>query len=163
MKTIDIYYQGEGSRALEHTQIADTATFGAIKAHVTKAHPHLNDCLLFIEGEETPVDEHASVSSKAKKSSLKIHISRCRKVRVTVHFKDKSVHDDFAPGITIAHVKTWAAVRKLGMSEEDASHHHLQINGTTDQPDPGVHVGSLVQFTTCSVTFDLVATPRVNG
>ena len=68
-----------------------------------------------------------------------------------------------APGTTVARVKHWAAVGKFGMTEEEASHHHLQIAGTTEQPDPGTHIGTLVASGKCALAFDLASTPKVNG
>ena len=59
--------------------------------------------------------------------------------------------------------QAWVTVRKFGMTEEEASHHHLQITGTTDEPDPGTHIGTLAYCPKCSVAFDLVTTPKVNG
>jgi hypothetical protein len=163
MKTVDIYYQGDGINALEHLEIGDGETFGALQALIAGKHGLQGDTLLFLEDEAELVDPRATVGSKAGRSGIKLHIHRCREVGVLVQFKDKTVRETFAPGTRVARVKHWAAVRKFGMTEEEASHHHLQLAGTTDQPDPGTHIGTLATRPKCKVEFDLITTPKVNG
>lgn len=163
MKTIDIFYQGEGITALEHIEIGDHEAFGALRATLAKKHNLGNDACLFVEDEAEPVAEDVLIKSRAGRAGVKVHIHRCREIKVTVHFKDKSVHEKFAPGTTVARVKHWVATRKFGMTEEEASDHHLQLAGTTIQPDPGTHIGTLVTSDKCAVEFDLVSTPKVNG
>ena len=163
MKSIDIYYQGEGARALEHLEIGAETTFADLRDLLAKKLDIESEALLFIEDEDEPVDGKVKIGTKTGRSGVKVHIHRCRKIEVVVHFKDKTIRHEFAPGATIACVKHWVAVRKLGMTEEDASHHHLQLAGTTDQPDPGTHIGTLAACPKCKVEFDLVTTPKVNG
>jgi len=163
MKTIDIFYQGEGIAALEHIAIAEHEAFGTLRLAIAEKHGHREDVLLFIEDEGYPVADDVLIISKAGRAGVNAHVHRCREIKVLVHFKEKSVHHLFAPGSTVARVKHWAAVHKFGMTEEEASHHHLQIAGTTDQPGPGTHIGTLVSSKTCMVDFDLVSTPKVNG
>jgi len=162
MKTIDIFYQGEGIASLQHIEFEGQRSFAELLAAIAKQHG-LDGAALFLEDEDEPVDERELIGTKAGRSGVKVHVHRCREVRVTVNFKEKSVHDNVRPGKTVGKIKHWAAVRKFGMSEEEASHHHLQLAGTTDQPDTGTHVGALVTKGTCAVEFDLVPTPRVNG
>lgn len=163
MKTIDIYIQGEGIAALDHLEVAETATFSDVKALLAKAHTHAGECHFFLEDHDEPVEHHVAVKEKAGKAGVKVHLARCHRMHVTVHYKAETFRHDFTPGTTIAKVKHWATNAKLHMSAEDASNHHLQITGTQTQPDPGVHVGTLVSSPGCAVAFDLVPTPRVNG
>ncbi|HWE20137.1 MAG TPA: hypothetical protein VG758_23655, partial [Hyphomicrobiaceae bacterium] len=130
---------------------------------IARKHGISSDIVLFLEDEAEPVERRVSLRDKAGRAGIKAHVHRCRKIEVVVHFKDKTVREEFAPGTTIARVKNWVTVRKFGMTEEEASHHHLQIAGTTDQPDPGTHIGTLASCPKCKVAFDLVTTPKVNG
>lgn len=163
MNTIDIYYQGEGIGALEHLEFGAEETFATLQAMIARKHDIAGDIVLFIEDEAEPVEGKTKLRDKAGRAGIKAHVHRCRKVEVIVHFKDKTVREEFAPGTTVARVKHWVTVSKLGMTEEEASHHHLQIAGTTDQPEPGTHVGALASCPKCKVAFDLVTTPKVNG
>jgi hypothetical protein len=163
MKSIDVFYQGDGIPALEHLEADTEATFGSLRAQIAGKHDLGNDCLIFLEDENEPADEKSVIGKMAGRGGIKVHVHRCRKVAVAVHFRDQTVRDEFPPSATIARVKHWVAVRKLGMSEEEASDHHLQLTGTTDQPDPGTHIGALAACRKCKVEFDLVSTPKVNG
>lgn len=163
MKTIDIYYQGESVGALEHLEFDAEETFAALQAAIAGKHNITGEIVLFIEDEAEPIEGHTKLREKAGRAGIKAHVHRCRKIEVIIHFKDKTVRHEFAPGATIARIRHWVTVRKFGMTEEEASHHHLQIAGTTDQPDPGTHIGTLASCPKCSVAFDLVTTPKVNG
>ena len=163
MKIIDIYYQGEGVGSLEHLEFDAEATFAALQAAIVGKHAIAGEIVLFLEDEDEPIDGEAKLRDKAGRAGIKAHVHRCRTIEVIVHFKDKTVRHEFAPGATVARVKHWVTVHKLGMTEEEASHHHLQIAGTTDQPDPGTHIGTLASCPKCKVEFDLVTTPKVNG
>src|SRR5262249_4299193 len=138
-------------------------TFAALLALLINKHGITGDALLFLEDEAEPVDPQHKIRAKAGRAGVKAHIHRCREIEVVVHFKDKTIKETFAPSTTIARVKHWVTVRKLGMTEEEASHHHLQLTGTTDQPEPGTHIGALASCPKCKVEFDLVTTPKVNG
>lgn len=163
MKSIDIYYQGDGVRVLEHLEIQGDATFADLQAMLVKKLQIEGEALLFLEDDDEPIDGKIRIGDKAGRAGVKAHIHRCRKVEVVVHFKEKTIRHEFAPSATVARVKHWVAVEKLGMTEEEASHHHLQLAGTTDQPDPGTHIGTLTNCPKCKVEFDLVTTPKVNG
>ncbi|MFA6180392.1 MAG: hypothetical protein WC696_12340 [Candidatus Methylopumilus sp.] len=163
MKSIDVFYQGEGITALEHIEIAEHETFRSLRIAIAEKHGASEEAILFIENEIEPIGDDELISSKAGRAGIKAHIHRCRKVKVVVHFKHHTVDHEFSPGTTVAHIKHWAAVKKFHMTEEEASHHHLQIAGTTDQPDPGTHIGTLVASGNCEIKFDLVSTPKVNG
>jgi hypothetical protein len=163
MKKIDVYYQGQGIAALEHIEIGEHESFGTLRVLIGEKHGLGGDACLFIEDEVEQIADEVPIASRAGRAGVKVHIHRCRQVAVTVHFKDKSVHEKFAPGRTVGRIKQWAAIRKFGMTEEEASHHHLQLAGTTVQPDPGTHIGTLAAPDKCAVEFDLVSTPKVNG
>jgi hypothetical protein len=163
MKTIDIFYHGEGIAALEHIELDADTSFGDLLTLLTSKHGLAPDTLLFIENEDEPVNVKEHIGKKVGRGGVKVHAHRCHKVAVAVHFKDKTIHHEFAPGTTVARVKHWVAVKKLDMSEEEASDHHLQLAGTTTQPDPGTHLGALASCPKCKVEFDLVTTPKVNG
>ena len=108
--------------------------------------------------------EHvARVSDHAQKGGVKIHLHRCRQVEVAVTFNRETVNRRFAPGAPVARVKHWAAVKKFGMTEDEAGEHVLQIAGTHDRPNPGTHIGGLTDSKTCALAFDLVPDERING
>jgi hypothetical protein len=163
MKTIDLYYQGEGLAEIQHLEIAAEATFGEVAARLREEHGLEAEALLFAEDGEEPLAEEAPVRSLAKGTGLKLHLHRCRQIEVAVTFNRETVNRRFGPGATVARVKHWAAVKKFGMTEEESGEHVLQIAGTHDRPSPGTHIGALTDRKTCALAFDLVPDERING
>jgi hypothetical protein len=93
-----------------------------------------------------------------------VHVSRCRRVEVSVTFNGPTKSHHFAPGATIRRVLDWATgPDAFPMSEADRVEHALQLCNTTDQPDPSDHVGSFVTAEGCGVCFDLVPKHRFEG
>ena len=163
MKSIDLFCQGEGVGEIVCIELAPDATFAVLKARLTEKYRIGDDALLFIEDEDDPIDESVLVKDRATATGLKVHIHRCRHVKVTVMYNGRTVECRFPPSATIARVKRWAAVKEFGMSEEEAGEHVLQIPGTHDRPAPGTHIGALTNDKTDRLSFDLVADERVNG
>lgn len=163
MSSIDIFYQGHGLREIEHIEVGADHTVATIKAMLIEKHGYDPDTLIFIEDDESPLGDELVIGEIFGVSGGKLHLHRCRHVQVAVKFAGQTVHHKFAPSATIGRIKTWAAVTKFDMTEEEAGEHLLQIAGTTDRPSPGTHVGTLVSCPECHITFDLVPDERVNG
>jgi hypothetical protein len=163
MKPIDVFYQGEGVRGIEHLEADASQTFAAVKVAVTTKHGLADDVLIFLEDSDEPVDERRLLSDHAGPAGVKAHLHRCRHIEVAVTFNAETVHHRFGPGTTVARVKRWAAEHKFGMTPEEASEHVLQIAGTQDRPPPGTHLGTLASCPHCRIAFDLVPDQRVNG
>lgn len=163
MKTIDLFYQGEGVTEIEHLEIEPDSTFADIKARLIAKHGCAHDALLFLEDEDDPLDDAVKVKERDTGKGLKLHLNRCRQIAVSVCYNGETIDRKFAPGATVARVKRWAAERKFGMSDEEAGEHVLQIAGTHERPAPGTHIGTLANRQSCTLAFDLVADERVNG
>lgn len=162
MDKIEVFYQGEGIGEIQHFEADSGDTFSAIKAKLCAKHGLASDTVLFLEDAPEPIDEKGLVREQARPAGIKLHLHRCRSVKVSVTFNGKTVEEAFAPSTTVARVKIWAA-RQFGMSEEEAGEHVLQIVGTHDRPRPGTHIGSLVVCSTCRVAFALIPDERING
>lgn len=163
MKSIDIFYQGEQISGVEHLELPGAETIGEIKKAIVTKHNCDPSSLLYVEDGDEPVSDDMRLDQLHRSGTLKVHVHRCRKVKVSVRFNDKTVVDDFPPSATVARVKKWAAEKKFGMTAEEAGEHVLQIAGTQDRPAPGAHIGTLTGATPCKVEFDLVPDERVNG
>ena len=163
MKSIDLFCQGEGIGEIVHIELELDATFGLLKARLAEEYRIPADALLFIEDKDEPIDETVLVKDCATTTGLKVHLHRCRHVKVTVMFNGKTAECHFPPSATVARVKRWAAEKEFGMSEDDAGEHVLQIEGTHERPAPGTHIGVLTNDKADSLSFDLVPDERVNG
>lgn len=163
MKSIQVFYQGEGIDGIQHLEIAPGSSFADLRAAILAKHAAHSDSLLFIEDGEEPVEAAAPLGDQAGKNGLKVHLHRCRKVEALVTFNGRTVSRQFSPSATVAGVKKWAAEKEFGMTPEEAGEHVLQLAGTQERPAPGTHLGGLTSRPGCKVAFDLVPNERVNG
>lgn len=163
MSVVAVFVQGEGLREVQLLEIESSAKFGDVRAGLLAQHGFGEDVLLFVEDAEEPVDELVEISLHVRQGAVKVHAHRCRRIEVSVRFNNETVEHSFSPAVTVARVKHWAAVKKFGMTGEEAGEHALQIAGTHDRPHPGTHLGSLTACPQCQVAFDLVPDERING
>ena len=148
---------------IEHQEIELDQTLEELKQALIEKHSLPNEVLLFVEDVDDELDSGKEASLHSSKHGLKVHIHRCRKVQVEVNYNGQTVERRFGPGTTIARVKRWAAEREFGMSPDEAGEHVLQITGTDDRPEPGRHLGTLVAYPDCHISFDLVPDERIQG
>ena len=161
MTSIDVFYQGEHNREINVIEAVLAETLGDVKRRLAERHAILAEALIFIEDGDEPLDETVVIETIVVGESAKLHLHRCRHIKVTVAFAGTRKEREFAPSATVARIKTWAA-EAFGLSPEDAGEHLLQIAGTHDRPSPATHVGALAG-PDCKVAFDLVPDERVNG
>jgi hypothetical protein len=102
-------------------------------------------------------DKKAPSKGRAKR----IHIGRCKNVKVKVRYAGQTHERSFSPAATIALVKAWALLA-FHVAASDAAELTLQLIGSETQPVKDVHVGTLADEH-CSVGFDLVRSYTVNG
>lgn len=164
MKTVDVFCQGEGIGEIAHIELEPDATFAVLKSRLAEKYQIPDHVLLFVEDEDEPIVECVLVKERATAKGLKVHIHRCRHIKVIVMFNGKTAECHFPPSATVARVKGWAAQKEFGMSEDEAGEHVLQIAGTHARPASGTHVGALTDDKADdSVAFDLVPDERING
>ncbi|EQD58136.1 hypothetical protein B2A_04502, partial [mine drainage metagenome] len=108
MKSIDLFYQGDGIGEIAHIELDADATFAILKGRLVEKHGIAHDALLFLEDEDEPLDEAILIRDRATGKGLKVHIHRCRHVEVTVTFNGEMVERRFPPSATVARVKRWA-------------------------------------------------------
>lgn len=163
MKAFGIFYQREGTPEIEHVEVDSAQAVRDLKDVIRAKHGGEPAEFLFLEDADEPLGDDVIIESLAGPRGAKVHVHRCRRVAVSIHFAGRTLEYAFGPGATVGRLKHWAAVEELGMSKEDASEHVLQITGTTERPRPSAHVGTLSKCPQCAVSFDLVPEQRVNG
>lgn len=162
MKHNNIFFQVEGNRAQQHIEASPEETLAQLKQRIADKHGITGAVLIFIEDVDEPADETTIVGAIATGGALKANVHHCARIAVNVAFGARLLEHTFGPGTTVARVKSWAA-KQLGMSDEDAGEHVLQLAGTHDRPTPSTHIGALASHPNCRVAFDLVANERVQG
>lgn len=157
MTQMDVFIRREGRRDVEHRRIGAGARAGEFKRELADGSPGW--FLFYEDGEEQLEDDH---ELRGQHGGVFLHLTRCRKVDVTVRYAGRSITRGFPPSATLARIKRWAE-RKLELDAADAAELSLQLSGSDERPEESTHVGSLVTCPDCTVDFDLLPTDRING
>lgn len=164
---LQLFVQGEGIADIQLVRVTEQSTLrevlGKLGSVFTAADvATAEDFIFLLEDSERELASDKSLKELGIKNRERIHINRCRKVKVSVNFNGREIADAFPPSRTIAKVKKWAD-KKFDIDGVDATEHALQICGTANRPDEDTHLGSLVRRPNCQVCFDLVPKKRVEG
>ena len=163
MSKINVFLQGEGIKDVLRLQLEPQSTALDVKRACASHGAQANgEAAVFLEDQDEPLADAATVASIAGKHGVRLHVHRCRRVAVKVTYSGRAVEHVFGPGRTVGAVKKWAA-KELGIPKEDAAELILQIAGTQEQPDVDVHIGTLAACPACALAFDLVPNPRIQG
>ncbi len=132
----------------------DIAVFIALDAH----------------GNEGEADETAHEGVSLEKTCREFGITRggrvifshCRWVQVTVNYQNESPHRQFRPSARIGRVLHWVITDGLHLKEEDFDVAKLRI---CDGAEVGTNVrlAELLTLPGCSLCFELILAPRVQG
>jgi len=167
---IDIIVQGGDFTDILVVRADGNQSLAEALAGVNPAVPIGEEMLVFVEDAQTPTDLVTIIEELVPLSTeeeaivaLKLHVSRCRHVEVSVRFNGEEARRRFSPSATVGRVHHWAARRAFGLSPRDAAEHVLQVRGSHQRPDRDVHVGTLASGAACLVEFDLVPRKRVEG
>lgn len=112
------------------------------------------------EGEESVVLTH-TLAEAGVKDQARIHLNRCKKIKVTAHYKASTDEKAFPPSATVAKVHRWAS--KLLPSDIDKGEHVIQLCESDRRPSPKVQIGTLTRDGVCALCFDLVPAERIEG
>lgn len=163
---LQLFVQGEGIADIQLVRVAEQSTLseliGKLGSAFTGAGAEADDFVFLLEDSEGELASDKSLKELGIKNRERIHINRCRKVKVSVNFNGREIANAFPPSKTIAKIKHWAD-KEFDINGVDATEHALQICGTAKRPDEDTHLGTLVRRPNCQVCFDLVPKKRVEG
>jgi hypothetical protein len=166
--TIEVFVQVEGKRQISIVRVPASATVHDLIEEVVRAGlaetAHRGQLVVLLEDVEDELSLGDRLGSAGVKHRSRVHLHRCRQVKVAVHFNGAPKEHSFSPSASIAKVTKWAVGRHgFDLTPTDAVEHVLQITGSSDRPDEDVHLGTLTQAPACTVSFDLVPKRRVEG
>jgi len=118
---------------------------------------------LFREDDDWPISSQNIVKLEDAEDAIILHLSRCRHIKVVIHYQATTFQHDFGPGVTISKITKWVTDKGLELSKEEAAEHVLQFTASVDQPAPDEHIGSLASCPDCTIEFDLVRKLLVQG
>ncbi|MET3304417.1 hypothetical protein [Bradyrhizobium diazoefficiens] len=161
-KTI-IFIQAEGKPGVTEAGITTPATVRDLhEAFKTHGIDIDKEREAFVDEAENPVPHDAKATVEGLKHGSRVHVTHCKKIKVTVHYMHHTIDRAFAPGTRVRTVKQWA-VRELKLNPTDAGEHVLQLCNSTIQPPTDAALAELVNGRSCDVCFDLVPEKRIEG
>ena len=161
-KTI-IFIQAEGKPGVTEAEITIPATVRDLhEAFKTHGIEFDKEFEAFVDEADAPVPHDAKAVVEGLKHGLRVHVTRCKKIKVTVHYMHRTIGRAFAPGTRVRTVKQWA-VRELKLNPTDAGEHVLQLCNSTIQPPTDAALAELVNGRSCDVCFDFVPEKRIEG
>jgi len=163
MNKITVFIQAEGKKELVEFEIPSDASEATVHRAVLDTIPgHTSDHGVFIDDMEDELRGDAEHSRAVVKHGSTVHVTRCRRVKVTVHFTHTSAEHDFPPGARIKAVRHWA-IKEFGIDHKDAPEHILKVCNSHEEPQLDTALHMLLKCHDCSLCFDLVPQRRVEG
>jgi hypothetical protein len=167
MKKIELFIQCEGIKDIVLIEVLSTSTIRDLLKRVKGdgiIPEDFENLIVYLEDEEHHLDLDRHLDAAGVQHRKHVHIHRCHKVEITVNFNGQVINRSYSPSTTIKHVWNWATgSHGFNLAEVDASEHALQVCGTNNRPDEDVHIGTLIVFPHCKISFDLVPKKRVEG
>jgi hypothetical protein len=163
MSELILFVQVHGQPGIAEMAISAMATADEIHRALEAAGIEIDDEIaVFIDESDEPLPRDHKGQIEGLKTGARIHVTRCKKVKVTVHFQHKTIERAFSPGSRVRAVKHWA-VHELKINPIDAGEHVLQLCNSTKQPPTDTPLAELTDGHACAVCFDLVPEKRVEG
>jgi len=164
MKKLELFVQVEGDKRTAVVLVDPSDHVAAIgNAARAQGLPVPTDgTMCFVGDLEDPVREDAILAQLGITDRARVHLHRCRRIEVEVHFGKETAKHRFPPNATVGRVYEWAA-KKLIENDVDRGDHVLQLCNSTNRPSVDLQIGALIQATACQLCFDLVPVQRVEG
>ena len=163
MSTLSLFVQEQGQSGIREVIVAERIT--AHDLHIAFASSGVQlaaDSFVFLDEIDIPLDRESHEPIGNLHHGHRVHVSRCRQIRVTVNYLDRQAHREFGASRRLRAVKEWA-VKEFGLDHKDAAEHVLQLHGTTERPASDTPLHTLLRGPHCHLTFDLVPEKRVEG
>ncbi len=163
MPTYLIFIQVHGQPGIHQAEVPIAATMGDLQDALVRlgivldaeSVIHLDESEHHLKGER-----HEQISDL--KHGARFHVSRCHRIKTTVHYLHRTAEHEFPPGARLHSVKHWA-MHAFGMTAIDAAEHVLQVCGSKTRPTSDAPLHQITDGHGCSVCFDLVPDKRVEG
>ena len=157
-----LFVQIQGDARVVEVSVPDNVTELNLHRRLTEAGILVTpDLFVFVDEAEEHLHRETDRAVAGVRHGTRVHVSRCRKVHVSIHYLDKTLERDFAPGARVRSVKAWA-VREFHLDHKDAAEHVLQVCGSADRPPSDTPLHVLLR-NGCALCFDLVPEKRVEG
>ena len=158
-----LFVQVQGDARIIEVAMAENVTESELHDALSRAGvPAGPELFVFIDEAEEHIPTEGDRPVSGVKHGARVHVARCRRIKTTVHYLEKTIERRFPPGARVRSVKTWAA-HEFHLDHKDAAEHVLQICNSKERPASDTPLCTLVDGHDCAVCFDLVPEKRVEG
>src|SRR5262245_8966668 len=122
MNTI-VFVQVHGKDGLVEAELPEGLTFEQMRSVLDDLGIELDkDTFVFLDDDEEPLEGKRKEPLPPIARGARIHVSKCRRIKVTVHFLHMTEERAFSPGTRVKKVKAWA-VEKFKLDGNGAAEH----------------------------------------
>jgi hypothetical protein len=158
-----IFIQAHGGPGILEAELSEAAILGELHDALAAAGiPVDAEAFIFIDDAEDHLHGERHEPIRGLKHGTRVHVTRCRRIKTTVHFLEKTAEHEFPPGARVRAVKEWAA-HTFKLTPKDAAEHVLQLCNSADRPPSDTPLHQLLHGHGCELCFDLVPEKRVEG
>lgn len=163
MQELTLFVQAHGRPGISEVKLPETATLGQLHEALASLGITLDaETFVFVDEAEEPLSCGHHEHPGGLHHGGRVHVTRCRHIKTTVHYLHKTPEHRFPPGARVHTVKAWAA-HHFEMDPKDAAEHVLQLCQPTDRPPSDTRLHQLLHGHCCELCFDLVPDKRVEG
>ncbi len=175
MSKITVFVQVHGRPGVLEAELPAATTVGNLHDALAAAGVQLDpETFIFIDEAEDHIGGERNDPIHGLKHGCRVHVCRCKHIKTTVHYLEKTAERDFSPGARVRKVKDWA-VHRFELNPKDAAEHVLQLCNSTERPSSDTPLHQLLAGQDhhgghdhhhghgCSLCFDLVPDKRVEG
>ena len=156
-----LFIQVQGDARIIEVPVTENVTEAELHKALSNAGiPAAPELFVFIDEAEEPIGREGNHPVSGIKHGARVHVARCRRIKTTVNFVERTVEREFSPGTRVRRVKAWA-VDEFKLNHKDGAEHVLQICNSTERPASDTPLHALVHGQDCTVCFDLVPEKRV--
>lgn len=162
MPEITIFVQQHGKTGITELIVSDSVTERQLHHALAAAGVAVDaEAFIFLDDRDEPLGRDGDQRLHDLRAGHRVHVSRCRRIAVTVNYLEKHAIREFSPGARIRAVKAWA-VHEFKLAHKDAAEHVLQRCGSSERPASDTPLHTLLGGD-CALCFDLVPEKRIEG
>ncbi|HEV3075965.1 MAG TPA: hypothetical protein VHB47_16210 [Thermoanaerobaculia bacterium] len=164
MTELILFVQIQGDAHIIEVAVAEAVTEVGLHDALSEAGLlSTSELLVFVDEAEEHVRRDGDQPVTGARHGARVHVARCRRIRATVHYLDRTIEREFPPGARVRKVKAWAA-DELKIPQKDAAEHVLKVCNSTERPATDTPIHTLAHgHHDCAVCFDLVPEKRIEG
>lgn len=161
-KAKEIFFTVEGNENLERQEMPADCCVKDLVDEVTKQHKLKNggDFKVHLVDKDDAFDDQTPVIDVP--DDKPVHIGRCTRISVQIHYGGGTQKLTVSPGITIARLHD-SAIKHFKPDDFRNKDYELEMASTEKQPDKSLPIGALVADGTCSVELNLVPAEKWQG